>query len=114
MTSPSPQKFYWVASDLNSIPPGSVVINPQTGQPFSNPDGSAYRYTPGQPLPQAGPNYAAGQQATVYQLQHQQSSVDWTAQHSQVNLSLVVRKLDWLPSYLHPNISIFYNEYQEK
>ena len=31
LTSPSPQKVLWVASDLSSIPPGSIVINPQTG-----------------------------------------------------------------------------------
>lgn len=30
---PAPgQRVYWVASDLNSIPPGSVLINPQTGR----------------------------------------------------------------------------------
>lgn len=30
---PTPgQRVLWVASDLNSIPPGSVLINPQTGK----------------------------------------------------------------------------------
>ena len=47
-----------------------------------NPDGSSYRYTPGQPLPQPGPSYPQTQQATVYHIQ--QPHVDWTGQHSQV------------------------------
>ncbi|XP_060078102.1 cAMP-regulated phosphoprotein 21-like [Ylistrum balloti] len=45
--TPGPGQVYWVASDIRNIPPGSVVINPQTGQPISNPDGSLYHHMPG-------------------------------------------------------------------
>ncbi|XP_060585638.1 cAMP-regulated phosphoprotein 21-like isoform X3 [Ruditapes philippinarum] len=79
------QKVYWVASDLNSIPAGSVVINPQTGMPFVNPDGSAYKYMPGQPLPQPVQHYPQGAQPQVYQVQQQQQ--DWTTQISQESQS---------------------------
>ena len=54
-----------------------------------NPDGSHYRYMPGQPLPQPGPSYPATQQP-VYHIQQppQQQppppQVEWTGQQSQV------------------------------
>uniref|UniRef100_A0A8C1TT95 R3H domain containing 1 n=1 Tax=Cyprinus carpio TaxID=7962 RepID=A0A8C1TT95_CYPCA len=38
--------FYIVPLDSSAIPPGSVLINPQTGQPFVNPDGSPVIYNP--------------------------------------------------------------------
>lgn len=46
------QQVYIVATDLNNIPPGSVIIDPRTGQPFSNTDGTIYHHTPGQAPPQ--------------------------------------------------------------
>ncbi|XP_061177951.1 cAMP-regulated phosphoprotein 21-like isoform X1 [Saccostrea echinata] len=45
----------WVASDYRNIPPGAIIINPQTGQPYSNPDGSVYTYNPNLPLPNGQP-----------------------------------------------------------
>ncbi|XP_043078317.1 R3H domain-containing protein 1 isoform X4 [Puntigrus tetrazona] len=42
-TNPS---FYIVPLDSSAIPPGSVLLNPQTGQPFVNPDGSPVIYNP--------------------------------------------------------------------
>lgn len=36
----------WVASAIEKIPPGSLIINPQTGKPYLNPDGSVYRWYP--------------------------------------------------------------------
>jgi len=36
----------WVASAIDKIPPGSLIINPQTGKPYMNPDGSVYRWYP--------------------------------------------------------------------
>ncbi|XP_052812794.1 cAMP-regulated phosphoprotein 21-like isoform X2 [Mya arenaria] len=66
---PAPgQQVYWVASDPGSIPAGSVLINPQTGQPFRNPDGTMHKFTPGQPLPSQSPSQ-------IYQSPH-----DWTSQ----------------------------------
>ena len=41
----------WAVTSLDAVPAGSILINPQTGQPFFNPDGSAYRYDPQLPLP---------------------------------------------------------------
>ncbi|XP_016130014.1 R3H domain-containing protein 1 isoform X1 [Sinocyclocheilus grahami] len=38
--------FYIVPLDNSAIPPGSVLLNPQTGQPFVNPDGSPVIYNP--------------------------------------------------------------------
>ncbi|XP_067687345.1 cAMP-regulated phosphoprotein 21-like isoform X2 [Haliotis asinina] len=54
---PSSQYAFLVAMDPTNIPPGSMIINPQTLQPHVNPDGSLYRYDPAQPppwLPSAG------------------------------------------------------------
>ncbi|KAL8592580.1 hypothetical protein ACOMHN_030265 [Nucella lapillus] len=38
-----------VATDINTIPPGSMVVNPHTLQPHTNADGSLYRYNPSDP-----------------------------------------------------------------
>uniref|UniRef100_A0A671SE21 R3H domain containing 1 n=1 Tax=Sinocyclocheilus anshuiensis TaxID=1608454 RepID=A0A671SE21_9TELE len=38
--------FYIVPVDSTAIPPGSMLLNPQTGQPFVNPDGSPVVYNP--------------------------------------------------------------------
>ncbi|XP_025080628.1 cAMP-regulated phosphoprotein 21-like isoform X3 [Pomacea canaliculata] len=40
-----------VATDPATIPPGSMVVNPQTLQPHVNADGSIYRYNPNEPPP---------------------------------------------------------------
>lgn len=36
----------WVASTIDQIPPGSIIINPQSGEPYINADGSIYRWYP--------------------------------------------------------------------
>jgi len=36
----------WVASTIDQIPPGSIIINPQTGEPYINADGTVYRWYP--------------------------------------------------------------------
>ncbi|XP_044745223.1 cAMP-regulated phosphoprotein 21 isoform X2 [Coccinella septempunctata] len=36
----------WAVTDIESVPKGSLIINPQTGQPIKNPDGSLYHYDP--------------------------------------------------------------------
>jgi encore-like protein len=36
----------WAVSNISSVPPGSVIINPQTNQPYTNQDGSLYRFDP--------------------------------------------------------------------
>ncbi|KAJ8255981.1 hypothetical protein COCON_G00198450 [Conger conger] len=56
--------YYLLPLEVTGIPPGSVLVNPHTGQPFVNPDGSAVVYTPAvgqqqgrsqQPLPPPPP-----------------------------------------------------------
>ncbi|NXG44251.1 R3HD1 protein, partial [Psilopogon haemacephalus] len=42
--------FFLLPLEAAGIPPGSVLINPQTGQPFLNPDGTPVVYNP--PMPQ--------------------------------------------------------------
>ncbi|XP_066409685.1 R3H domain-containing protein 1 isoform X6 [Molothrus aeneus] len=42
--------FFLLPLEAAGIPPGSVLLNPQTGQPFLNPDGTPVVYNP--PLPQ--------------------------------------------------------------
>ncbi|XP_010889389.2 R3H domain-containing protein 1 isoform X3 [Esox lucius] len=38
--------YYLLPLEATGIPPGSILVNPQTGQPFVNPDGSAVVYNP--------------------------------------------------------------------
>ncbi|XP_037390516.1 R3H domain-containing protein 1 isoform X2 [Pygocentrus nattereri] len=38
--------YYLLPLEATAIPPGSVLLNPHTGQPFVNPDGSAVIYNP--------------------------------------------------------------------
>ncbi|XP_064643402.1 cAMP-regulated phosphoprotein 21-like isoform X2 [Lineus longissimus] len=40
------QSVVWVASSVDTIPPGSIIINQHTGQPYFNQDGTVYRYHP--------------------------------------------------------------------
>ncbi|XP_011503749.1 PREDICTED: uncharacterized protein LOC105366860 [Ceratosolen solmsi marchali] len=43
------QTVIWVISSMSSVPPGSIIINPQTNQPYMNQDGSLYRFDPNNP-----------------------------------------------------------------
>ncbi|XP_036400752.1 R3H domain-containing protein 1-like isoform X4 [Megalops cyprinoides] len=38
--------YYLLPLEAAGIPPGSILVNPHTGQPFVNPDGSAVIYSP--------------------------------------------------------------------
>lgn len=48
---PAATTVLWAVTNLDAVPPGSVLINPQTGQPFYNQDSTLYRFDPRQPLP---------------------------------------------------------------
>ncbi|NXK16221.1 R3HD1 protein, partial [Arenaria interpres] len=48
--APASTSFFLLPLEAAGIPPGSVLINPQTGQPFLNPDGTPVVYNP--PTPQ--------------------------------------------------------------
>ena len=39
----------WAVSDVTSVPSGSVLINPDTGTPYLNSDGSVYMFDPSNP-----------------------------------------------------------------
>ncbi|NXJ97180.1 R3HD1 protein, partial [Corythaixoides concolor] len=48
--APTSTSFFLLPLEAAGIPPGSVLVNPQTGQPFLNPDGTPVVYNP--PMPQ--------------------------------------------------------------
>ncbi|XP_050669162.1 uncharacterized protein LOC126968294 isoform X2 [Leptidea sinapis] len=39
----------WAVTDIAAVPPGAIVIHPQTGRPLTNPDGSLYHFDPANP-----------------------------------------------------------------
>ncbi|XP_066597504.1 R3H domain-containing protein 1 isoform X2 [Prorops nasuta] len=43
------QTVIWAVSSISSVPAGSIIINPQTNQPYTNADGSIYRFDPENP-----------------------------------------------------------------
>ncbi|XP_066299668.1 cAMP-regulated phosphoprotein 21-like isoform X14 [Branchiostoma lanceolatum] len=63
----------WAVSDISQIPPGSVLINPQTGQPFVNADGSPVIFQP-QMVAQQQPMRGQQQQQQPQPQQQQMSS----------------------------------------
>ncbi|XP_041811216.1 cAMP-regulated phosphoprotein 21 isoform X2 [Chelmon rostratus] len=76
---PAPNSAYVME---NGIPPGSILVNPQTGQPFLNPDGTPAVYNP----PDTQQPIRSQTQLQVSAPQHQQqqqvvqySSVSYTA-----------------------------------
>ncbi|XP_078084219.1 R3H domain-containing protein 1 isoform X14 [Mustelus asterias] len=91
---PTSTSFFLLPLEAAGIPPGSILVNPQTGQPFMNPDGTAVVYNP-PPAQQTVRNPLAGPaqqpQPTVPQQQQvanhilsQQESLG--AQFSQMSL----------------------------
>uniref|UniRef100_A0A8C3FSN4 R3H domain containing 1 n=1 Tax=Chrysemys picta bellii TaxID=8478 RepID=A0A8C3FSN4_CHRPI len=44
--TPPSTSFFLLPLEAAGIPPGSILINPQTGQPFVNPDGTPVVYNP--------------------------------------------------------------------
>uniref|UniRef100_UPI00398EC6B4 R3H domain-containing protein 1-like isoform X11 n=1 Tax=Pristiophorus japonicus TaxID=55135 RepID=UPI00398EC6B4 len=56
---PTSTSFFLLPLEAAGIPPGSILVNPQTGQPFMNPDGTAVVYNP-PPAQQPGRNPMAG------------------------------------------------------
>ncbi|NXA26903.1 R3HD1 protein, partial [Ibidorhyncha struthersii] len=44
--APTSTSFFLLPLEAAGIPPGSILINPQTGQPFLNPDGTPVVYNP--------------------------------------------------------------------
>ncbi|CAN2389017.1 nucleic acid binding [Pristimantis euphronides] len=44
--APSSTSFFLFPLEATGIPPGSILINPQTGHPFINPDGTPVVYNP--------------------------------------------------------------------
>ncbi|XP_052754315.1 uncharacterized protein LOC113517863 [Galleria mellonella] len=46
----------WAVTDMSAVPPGALVIHPQTGRPLTNPDGSVYHFDPANPPVLYDPN----------------------------------------------------------
>uniref|UniRef100_A0A1Y1L854 R3H domain-containing protein n=1 Tax=Photinus pyralis TaxID=7054 RepID=A0A1Y1L854_PHOPY len=44
-------QLVWAVTDIHNVPKGSIIINPQTGKPVKNVDGSIYHYDPQDPPP---------------------------------------------------------------
>ncbi|XP_038645839.1 R3H domain-containing protein 1-like isoform X4 [Scyliorhinus canicula] len=91
---PTSTSFFLLPLEAAGIPPGSILVNPQTGQPFMNPDGTAVVYNP-PPAQQTVRNPLAGpaqqppptvpqQQQVVNHILSQQESLG--AQFSQMSL----------------------------
>uniref|UniRef100_A0A8C3AEF7 cAMP-regulated phosphoprotein 21-like n=1 Tax=Cyclopterus lumpus TaxID=8103 RepID=A0A8C3AEF7_CYCLU len=74
---PAPNSTYIME---NGIPPGSILVNPQTGQPFLNPDGSPAVYNP----PDSQQQIRSQTQLQGSPPQHQQQQV---VQYSSVSYS---------------------------
>nr|XP_008195354.1 PREDICTED: cAMP-regulated phosphoprotein 21 isoform X3 [Tribolium castaneum] len=47
----SDSRIVWAVTDIQRVPKGSIIINPQTGEPIKNEDGSLYHYDPNNPPP---------------------------------------------------------------
>ncbi|XP_063217626.1 cAMP-regulated phosphoprotein 21 isoform X2 [Bacillus rossius redtenbacheri] len=43
------QAVMWAVTSMAAVPPGSILINPDTGQPYLNSDGTVYHYDPANP-----------------------------------------------------------------
>ncbi|XP_072328572.1 R3H domain-containing protein 1-like isoform X7 [Scyliorhinus torazame] len=91
---PTSTSFFLLPLEAAGIPPGSILVNPQTGQPFMNPDGTAVVYNP-PPTQQTVRNPLAGpaqqppptvpqQQQVANHILSQQESLG--AQFSQMSL----------------------------
>ncbi|XP_048780900.2 cAMP-regulated phosphoprotein 21-like isoform X3 [Ostrea edulis] len=78
LSSQGQNQALWVASDYRNIPPGAIIINPQTGQPYSNPDGSVYTYNPNMPLPNGQPSTSVFQASEVWTQSSVQDGVTGT------------------------------------
>ncbi|CAG9813177.1 unnamed protein product [Phaedon cochleariae] len=50
----SERHVVWAVTDMQNVPKGSIIINPQTGKPLKNEDGSLYHYDPHNPPPGLG------------------------------------------------------------
>ncbi|CAH1241622.1 R3HDM1 [Branchiostoma lanceolatum] len=101
----------WAVSDISQIPPGSVLINPQTGQPFVNADGSPVIFQP-QMVAQQQP--MRGQQQQQPQQQQQQMSSQPSPQQPIIYTSYVPQQQqmesqaqlgDMTPQFQQLNIS---------
>ncbi|KAK7072946.1 R3H domain-containing protein 1, partial [Halocaridina rubra] len=68
------QAVMWAVTDMEAVPPGAMLINPQSGQPYMNSDGSVYRFDPNNP-PQLSPNMT-GSSTTGASPREKEAAVD--------------------------------------
>ncbi|XP_006821567.1 uncharacterized protein LOC100369098 [Saccoglossus kowalevskii] len=75
----------YAAPNIESVPPGSILINPQTGTPYLLADGSPMVYQP--PLPHQNVTSPLQQaQSPTQPIQQQQPSMPPYSQYSQLNM----------------------------
>ncbi|BES97496.1 R3H domain [Nesidiocoris tenuis] len=74
--SPEPETVVWAVTDLASVPPGSMLIHPQTGQPYTNSDGSIYHYDPSNPPRMAMSDQASASQSSQVSQQQKHDGLD--------------------------------------
>lgn len=83
------QTVIWAVTNLSSVPPGSIIINPQTNQPCTNSDGSIYRYDPDNPPKffienESGNIPAANKQQQQQQHHHHHQNAELPSEPSRV------------------------------
>ena len=96
---PNSQTVVWAVSSISSVPPGSVIIDPQTNEPYTNPDGSIYRFDPKNPpsfFPEDSeliPNNQepTGTQTSMKEKRRSQKNGDHSTSTAQVKNSLYLR-----------------------
>lgn len=57
------QPVMWAVTDMEAVPAGAMLINPTSGQPYVNDDGSVYRFDPNNP-PQVSRTSSTDQENT--------------------------------------------------
>ncbi|XP_050733307.1 R3H domain-containing protein 1-like isoform X3 [Eriocheir sinensis] len=76
------QPVMWAVTDMEAVPAGAMLINPQSGQPYMNSDGSVYRFDPNNP-PQLSPSVSSSSSGvTAAQEKDSASDKDTSSQPS--------------------------------
>ncbi|XP_071826432.1 uncharacterized protein [Apostichopus japonicus] len=78
------QPVLFIAPNIESVPPGCIIVNPQSGQPYLNKDGTAMVYQPMAAIQQHQPTHLTQGGISQQQQQQQQQMVTQSCQHSSI------------------------------
>ncbi|PIK46586.1 putative R3H domain-containing protein 2 [Apostichopus japonicus] len=78
------QPVLFIAPNIESVPPGCIIVNPQSGQPYLNKDGSAMVYQPMAAIQHQPTHLTPGGISQQQQQQQQQQMVTQSCQHSSI------------------------------